>query len=68
MSAPTLKDISPAVVDTAEAAKYLGVAPHSLEIWRSNRRYQIPYVKVGARVRYRISDLDAWLASRVVTA
>lgn len=65
---PTLQEISPAVLSTAQAAEYLGVAPHSLEIWRSNRRYAIPYVKVGARVRYRKSDLDAWLDSRVVAA
>ena len=49
-----------------EAAAYLGVTPHTLDIWRAARRYGIPYVKVGRLVKYRLSSLDAWLATRTV--
>ncbi|MCX7168612.1 MAG: helix-turn-helix domain-containing protein [Rhodocyclales bacterium] len=49
-----------------EAAAYLGVAPQTLTIWRCVKRYAIPYIKVGSRIRYRREDLDAWLASRTV--
>lgn len=55
-----------ALLSTAETAAYLGVAPNTLSIWRHNKRYQIPFVKIGAKVKYRKEDLDAWLASRTV--
>ncbi|AOJ87150.1 hypothetical protein WS87_10930 [Burkholderia sp. MSMB0856] len=68
---PTLtatQEISPAVLTTDQAAVYLGIAPRTLEQWRSNRHQRIPFVKIGGRVRYRLKDLDAWIASRVVEA
>lgn len=49
-----------------EAAAYLGLSPHTLEVWRCTKRYELPYVKVGRLIRYRRSGLDAWLASRSV--
>ncbi|MBU9615220.1 helix-turn-helix domain-containing protein [Burkholderia multivorans] len=58
---------TPAVLmTTAQAAEYLGISFHTLEIWRSTRRYHVPFVKIGNRVRYRRADLDAWIASRLV--
>lgn len=47
-----------------DAADYLQVSVRTLDVWRCTRRYEIPYVKIGSRVRYRKSDLDAWLESR----
>ncbi|MEQ0776194.1 helix-turn-helix domain-containing protein [Paraburkholderia tropica] len=58
----------PALLTTAEAAEYIGSTPKTLEIWRSTRRFALPYVKIGRNVRYRRADLDAWIASRVVAA
>lgn len=49
-----------------EAAAYLDVAKHTLSVWRSTGRYRLPFVKVGRLVRYRKSDLDAFLARRTV--
>ncbi|WP_031429853.1 helix-turn-helix domain-containing protein [Methylomicrobium agile] len=51
-----------------QAADYLGVKVSTLEVWRSTKRYNIPYVKVGRLVKYRQSDLDAFLESRTVGA
>lgn len=48
------------------AATYLGVTPRTLEVWRCTKRHQIPYIKVGRLVKYRQSDLDAWLAAQTV--
>lgn len=53
----------PAVMNTESAAAYLDMRPGTLEIWRSTRRGP-PYIKVGRSVRYRRSDLDAWLEQR----
>jgi excisionase family DNA binding protein len=49
-----------------EAARYLSIRPQTLAVWASTRRYNIPYVRVGRAVRYRRSDLDAWLRERTV--
>ena len=51
-----------------EATKHLGLADGTLSVWRSKGRYSIPFIKIGANVRYRKSDLDAWIESRIQTA
>lgn len=53
---------------TEQAADYLGIKPITLRTWRCNKRYTIPFIKVGGRIRYRKEDLDAWLESRTVGA
>ena len=52
------------LVDEREAASRLGVKPATLSVWRCTRRYPLPYVKMGALVRYRVSDLDGFIQSR----
>lgn len=52
------------LVDEREAAEILGLSPGTLTVWRSTGRYGLPFVKVGRNVRYRKSDLDAWLENR----
>lgn len=47
-----------------EAAALLGVSAGTLSVWRSTGRYALAFVKVGRRVKYRLSDLEAWLALR----
>ncbi len=54
------------LLDTGPAADYLGVTPRTLEVWRCVKRHAIPYIKVGRLVKYRQSDLDAWLESRTI--
>lgn len=44
------------------AAKYLGVVENTLSVWRSTGRYDLPYIKVGRLVKYRLSDLQEFLA------
>ena len=53
------------LLDTTETADYLGVSKAFLERdrWAGAR---IPYIKVGSRaVRYRLSDLNAYLDKQV---
>lgn len=52
--------------DTETAARILGVSPASLRKWRSEGELPghvppIPYVKLGKTVRYRKSDLQAYI-------
>ncbi len=46
-----------------QAAAYLGIAVQTLAVWTCTRRHDLPFIKVGRSVRYRKSDLDAWLES-----
>jgi len=48
-----------------EAAAYLGVAEQTLAIWKTTGRYSLPVVKIGRLAKYRKSDLDAFITSRV---
>ncbi len=54
------------LLSNEEAAEYIGVRKETLDAWRCIGRYQIPHIKVGRLVKYRKSDLDAWLESRRV--
>jgi hypothetical protein len=57
----------PLAVDTQEAARRLGVSPKTLEMLRCYRPEQSPkFFKLGRRVLYRISDLEAFAASLIV--
>jgi len=46
-----------------EAADFLGVRPQTLAAWAMTGKH-LRYIKVGRAVRYRQSDLEAWLAKR----
>ena len=50
---------------TVEAAKFLGVQPNTLEIWRC-RKKEPKYSKIGSRVLYDINDLEAYFSSQAV--
>ena len=52
------------LLSTAEAAAYLGLADNTMSVWRCTGRYDIPFIKVGRLVKYRRSELDAFLERR----
>lgn len=54
------------LLNEQQAAQFLGVKPASLQVWRSTKRYELQYIKVGRLVRYRLSALQAFLTSREV--
>jgi excisionase family DNA binding protein len=56
------------LLDTEQAAAHLGVTVGTLNVWRSTGRHQLPYLKIGRNVRYRLSDLDVWLEARLRTS
>lgn len=52
---------SEGLLNTKEAGVYLGLSHYTLEKWRS-QRIGPDYVRVGSKaIRYRQSDLDAFL-------
>ena len=50
-----------------EAAEYLGTTVGTLNGWRHYGKNTIPFVRWGRSIRYRKEDLDAWIASHVIT-
>lgn len=52
------------LVDTIQAAEYLGgLKPNTLEGWRVSGK-GVPFIKCGRLVRYRLEDLDAYLTAQ----
>ena len=49
-----------------ETAEYLGVSEGTLAVWASTKRYNLPYVKIGSLVKYRMSDLQEFLQNNLV--
>ena len=47
-----------------EVSAELGVTTQALEVWRSTKRYPLPYYKLGRRIFYRRSDVEAFIESR----
>jgi excisionase family DNA binding protein len=65
--ASILKHQSPdSLLNPAGAAAYLGVTESTLSVWRCVGRYDIKFVKVGRLVKYRQSELDAFLERRTI--
>lgn len=55
------------LLSVEQTAELLCVSVATLNAWRSNGRHNLPYVRVGNRIRYRLSDLREWLQSRTTT-
>ena len=61
--------LNPADLLTPEqAAQALGLSVKTLAVWRSTGRHALPFIRCGGRVRYRRSDVDAWLESQSRTS
>ena len=54
------------MLNTEQAAAMLGLSPATLEKDRSTRTLGVPFVKIGRSVSYRLADLEAFIAKRVV--
>lgn len=54
------------LLDEQQAAAFLGLSSGTLRVWRSTKRYDIPFVKIGRSVRYRRAALEAWIDSRTM--
>lgn len=56
----------PQLLNNNQAADFLGISPGTLVVWRCEKRYSVPYLKVGRKVLYDVDDLVAFLESRKV--
>lgn len=49
-----------------QAASLLGLSVETLNVWRCTKRYKLPYVKTGRLVRYKLSDIEAFIESQTI--
>lgn len=60
--------LTPATMNITQAAAYIGLAKSTLYTWRTRRPGFGPRaVKAGGALRYRRSDLDAWIEAHAET-
>ena len=56
------------LMNPVQAAEYLNIKPATLAVWRATNRRKLAYVKVGGQVRYRRTDLDAFISANLHNA
>ncbi|MGD9152286.1 MAG: helix-turn-helix domain-containing protein [Gammaproteobacteria bacterium] len=49
-----------------EVAEQLGIKEDTLQAWRSNKRYNLPYVKIGRYVRYNPEAVVKFIQERTI--
>jgi hypothetical protein len=54
------------LLNRREAAELLGTTEGTLAVWTCNKRYNLPVVKVGRLVKYKLSDLITFIDNRTV--
>ena len=54
-------DPSLALLNEREAAAVLTLKPATLTNWRHTGRYGLPYIRAGKAIRYRLSELLAFM-------
>jgi len=62
---PTAPTVPKAVLSTKDAAAYLSISLPTL--FRLTRSGELPHLRIGRVIRYRVEDLDSFLAERVTT-
>ncbi len=55
----------PKLLTPKQVAETLCVTPHTLAVWRCEKRYGLAYIKTGRLVRYRKSDVEAFIKNRL---
>jgi hypothetical protein len=53
-----------ALLNPAEAARYLMTTVGTLAVWRSTQRYPLRFVRVGRRIFYRSEDVQKFIEMR----
>jgi excisionase family DNA binding protein len=68
MSTTTEASMEGGIFTIDQAAAYLSIPKATLYTWRTRRvGFGPPAVKLGGSLRYRRSDLDAWVSEHVET-
>ena len=63
-----MSDETEHLLTTEQTARFLGVSASFLAKARVSGNPKIPFTKIGAAIRYRKSDLDAYIADNLTTS
>ena len=55
------------LLDEQEAADFLKMKVSTLRVWRSEKRYNLPYYKIGRSVKYKKEDLINFIEQNKIT-
>jgi excisionase family DNA binding protein len=61
-----IKSFEP-LLNRKQAAKLLGVSEGTLAVWACEKRYDLPFIKIGRLVKYRLSDLENFINRQTQT-
>lgn len=56
------------LLDDKEAAAALDTTTGTLSVWRSTGRYNLKFIRIGRRVKYRVGDLLEFIERRTSTS
>jgi len=56
----------PPLLSTFDTAEFLGVPRQTLAAWRSRGTGPV-FIQIGRHIKYRVDDLDAWIATNTIT-
>lgn len=62
---PQQLDPASAMLNEQQVAEHIGLTVHALQRWRVKGGGP-PFSKLGSAVRYRLSDVDQWIAANRV--
>lgn len=61
-SHPSDRGVVDDLMTPEEVSSYLKIPKGTLSVWRSTNRVRLPFVRIGAAVRYRREDIDAFIS------
>lgn len=62
---PPTANLRASLLTRKEAAAYLGVKEQTLACWACAGRYQLPFVRIGRLVKYRLEDLNRFISENM---
>ena len=55
------------LLSDAETAQILGVTRGTLAVWRCTKRYPLPFVRIGRKIRYDRRHIENFIESRTMS-
>jgi len=61
-----MAELEEKLLSREEAAKFLHIGAGTLSVWscKGHNKYDLPFVKIGRSVRYKLSDLNLFIEKR----
>jgi len=54
----------PKLLTPKECSEILGIKVQTMAVWRTTRRYHLPWVRSGRLIRYKIEDVKRFIEER----